>query len=139
MLTINTFKRGFSKGISTIYELAKIMIPVYLAVKILDYSGILSCISFIFEPLMSLLGLPGEASLALVVGYAVNIYASLGIMASISLTVKQATTLGIMISIAHNLIGETAIVKKLGVKASIIVPLRLFVSFLCGFVYYILF
>lgn len=139
MITLDTFKRGIKKSISTIFELAKIMIPVYIAVQILSFSGLLEVISHFFEPLMSFLGLPGEASLALVMGCAVNIYASLGIMASITLTVKQATTLAIMISIAHNLIGETAVIKKLGINAYSIVILRIVVSFVCGFIYHIVF
>lgn len=139
MITLDTFRRGLSKGIHTVIELAKIMIPVYIAVRILDYSGILSIISHFFEPIMSIVGLPGEASLAIVVGYAINIYAALGIIASITLNVKQATTLAIMISIAHNLIAETAITKKLGVSAIVMILTRISVSFVCGFIYYIIF
>lgn len=139
MITFDTFKRGTKKGFDTLIELAKIMIPIYIGIKILDHSGILNHVSNIFKPLMSLLGLPGEASLALVVGYTVNIYAAIGIIASINLSIKQATIIAIMLSIAHNLIAETAITKKLGVKASIIVPLRLVVSLICGYIYYVFF
>lgn len=139
MITLDTFRRGLNKGIHTVIELAKIMIPVYIAVRILDYSGILSMISYFFEPIMSIVGLPGEASLAIVIGYAINIYAALGIIASITLNVKQATTLAIMISIAHNLIAETAITKKLGVSAIAMILIRISVSFVCGFIYYFIF
>jgi hypothetical protein len=44
-----------------------------------------------------------------------------------------------MISISHGLISESAVVKKLGVKALISPSIRLFFSFVFGFLYYRIF
>lgn len=139
MVTLDTFKRGFNNGIKTLVSLLKLMVPIYIGVQLLSVSGLLNIIAGIFTPVMSIFGLPGESSLSLIVGYFSGIYGALGAMAAIKLTGTQATTIAIMISIAHNLIAESAVVKKLGVSALASVTVRLFFSFLFGFLYYKIF
>jgi spore maturation protein SpmB len=132
MITIDTFKKGLKRGLSVMIELTKIMLPIYIIVEILKYTGILEIISKLFIPFMSLMGLPGEAAFALIIGGAVNIYAALGVIASISITSKQATIIAVVIAISHNLIGESAVIKKIGVNPLFISGLRIAVSFISG-------
>lgn len=136
MVTADTIKRGFKNGINTLIELSKILIPVYIGVKILSISGLLNILAKFFEPVMSLLGLPGEASLVLILGYFLGNYAGLGALAAIDLTPVQITTVAIMLSIAHNLITESALVKKLGVSVGASIAVRVSFSILMGFLYY---
>jgi len=49
------------------------------------------------------------------------------------------TTLAIMLSIAHNLITEGAVVKKLGVSTFASVSLRIIFSLIMGFLFYRIF
>ena len=72
----------------------------------------------VFKPVMSTLGLPGEASLIIILGYFLGTYAGLGAIAAMELNTVQITTIAIMLSISHSLISETAIVKKLGASAA---------------------
>ncbi len=139
MVTIDTFKRGFKNGITTLLDLLKLLVPVYIAVQLLSISGLLNIIADVFKPVMSVFGLPGEASLVIILGYFLGTYASLGAIAAIELSVFQVTTIAIMISISHSLITESAIVKKLGVSAAASVTVRVFFSLLMGFLYYRLF
>ena len=139
MVTTNTFKRGFKNGINTLVDLSKILVPVYIAVQVLSASGLLNTIAEIFKPAMSLLGLPGEASLVIILGYFLGTYAALGAIAAIELTVVQITTIAIMLSISHNLITESAVVKKLGVSAAASIAVRVFFSILMGFLYHRIF
>lgn len=139
MVTLDTFKRGFNNGIKTLIDLLKLMVPIYIGVQLLSISGLLNIIATFFTPVMSFFGLPGEASLALIVGYFSGIYGALGTMAAIKLSASQATTIAIMISIAHNLISESAVIKKLGVSATASITVRLFFSVLFGFLYYRIF
>jgi len=139
MVTIDTFKRGLNNGFKTLIDLLKLMVPIYIGVQLLSISGLLYIIADFCTPIMSIFGLPGEASLTLIVGYFSGIYASLGTLVTIKLTAFQATTIGIMVSIAHNLISESAVVKKLGVSALASVAVRLFFSILFGFLYYRIF
>ena len=136
MVSTDTFKRGFKNGINTLIELSKILVPVYIAVQVLSASGLLNIIAEMFKPVMSLLGLPGEASLVIILGYFLGTYAALGAIAAIELTAVQITTIAIMLSISHNLITESAVVKKLGVSAAASIAVRVFFSVLMGFLYH---
>lgn len=139
MVTADTFKRGFKNGISTLIELSKVLVPVYIGVELLDASGLLNILAEFFEPVMSIFGLPGEASLIIILSYFLNIYAGLGAIAAIELDTVQLTTIAIMTSIAHSLITETAIAKKLGVSAAASIVVRVFFSVLMGILYYRMF
>jgi len=136
MVTADTIKRGFKNGINTLIELSKILIPVYIGVKILSISGLLNILAKFFEPVMSLLALPGEASLVLILGYFLGNYAGLGALAAIDLTPVQITTVAIWLSIAPNLITESALVKKLGVSVGASIAVRVSFSILMGFLHY---
>lgn len=139
MVTLDTFKRGFLNGIKTLLDLLKILVPVYIFVQLLSISGILNKIAVIFEPVMSLFGLPGESSLVLILGWTTGTYAALGALAAVKFTGIQMTTIAIMLSLAHNLITEGAVVKKLGVSTFASVSLRIVFSILMGFLFYRIF
>lgn len=139
MVTVDTFKRGFKNGIMTLFDLLKILVPVYISVQLLAISGILNKIAVIFEPVMSIFGLPGETSLVLILGWFSGTYAALGALAAVKLNSIQMTTIAIMLSIAHNLITEGAIVKKLGVSTFASVSLRVIFSLIMGFLFYRIF
>lgn len=136
MITTDTFKRGLKSGTSTMLSLLKFMVPVYIAVQILSASGILQIIADFFSPVMSIFGLPGEASLTILIGYFVSMSGSLGTIAAFELTAVQATTLAIMVSTAHNLFAESAIIKRMGISALLSSFVRILFSMLCGFLYF---
>jgi hypothetical protein len=136
---VDAIKRGFKNGIDTLIELSKILVPVYIAVEILSVSGLLNILAEFFKPVMSILGLPGEASLVIILGYFLGTYAGLGALAAIDLNGIQITTIAIMLSISHSLISESAIVKKLGVSAGASIAVRVSFSILAGFLHYRIF
>lgn len=82
---------------------------------------------------MTLIGLPGEASLALVMGYVLNLYAAIGAILSLSLTPKQITIIAGMLLLAHCLFIESIVAKKTGVRVAPLIFLRIVLSFLYGF------
>jgi spore maturation protein SpmB len=110
-----------------------------IAVEILSVSGLLNILAEFFKPVMSILGLPGEASLVIILGYFLGTYAGLGALAAIDLNGIQITTIAIMLSISHSLISESAIVKKLGVSAGASIAVRVSFSILAGFLHYRIF
>ncbi len=126
---------GFKKGITTLWNLSKIVVPVYFLVTFLTYTGILNVISDICEPVMNIFGLPGEASLPLVLGNCINLFAGLGAMASIALTSKQVTILAIMLSFSHSLFLESAVVKKVGISIGLTVLIRIGLALVSGIVF----
>jgi hypothetical protein len=131
---INSIKAGFWMGVRTTGMLARVIVPVYFVVAILSRSGGLEVIAHLFEPIMQIFGLPGEAALVLVLGNVVNLYAALGAIAAISLTSGQLTVLALMLGFSHSLFVESAVVKQTGVSIRIILTLRLGMMIVVGLV-----
>lgn len=129
---MDTIRRGLINGFKTVWILSKVLIPVYLVVTLIGMTPLLDWISVIFKPIMFLFGLPGEAAIVLVLGNTLNLYAALGAIASLTLTVKQITILAVMLAFSHSLIVETAIFKKLKVSGLKIVSLRLSLCIFSG-------
>ena len=129
---INSIKTGAVKGIQTTVFLAKIVIPVYFVVTIVQHTAMIDIIAKLFSPIMSLFNLPGEAAIVIVLGNCLNIYAAIGAMSAIDLTIHQATTIALMLSFSHSLFMETAVVKMLGTSASKAVLIRLVMMIIAG-------
>lgn len=125
-------KRGVAKGITVTVELAKIVVPVYILVTFLKYTPVLGYIADLSQPLMRVVGLPGEASVAMVLGLFTNLYAAIGAIASLGLSPKETTIIATMLLIAHSLPMETAVAKKVGVSGVAIVTIRVTISLLSG-------
>lgn len=125
--------KGIKQGLKTTWMLSKIIAPVYIVVWILQRTIAIEWINFLFEPLMKYFGLPGEASIVLVLGNLVNIYAALGALAAFNLTSAQITVLAVMLSFSHTLLIETAVTKRIGVSALLVVIVRLGLAGICGY------
>lgn len=132
MLTAGTFKRGFIKGVSVTWELAKIVVPVYVLVTFLKHTPALGHIARFCEPAMRLVGLPGEASIAVVLGLLTNLYAAIGAIASLGLSSKEVTIIALMLLISHSIPMETAVARKVGVSGLVMTSIRLILSILTG-------
>lgn len=130
----NTLINGTDSGLKTLWMLARIVIPVQFIITILDHASILNSISNLFAPVMQYLGLPGEAALVLVLGNTINLFAAMTAIANISLTAKQITIIAIMLSFSHSLFMETAVAKKTGISATIVVLIRFTLAILSGIV-----
>lgn len=132
MITLDTFKRGMVNGLKTLWILSRVLIPVYLIVTVIRMTPLIDGIAVVFKPLMIWFGLPGEAAIVLVLGNVLNLYAALGAIASLTLSVKQITILAVMLAFSHSLIVETAIFNKLKVNTVFVVLLRLSLSIISG-------
>ena len=53
---------GVKAGLQTFWELARVMIPAYGVTLVLDRLGVIQWLAQMARPLMSLLGLPGDAA-----------------------------------------------------------------------------
>lgn len=132
MVTLDTIKRGSKNGLTVILNLGKIIIPIYIIMTFLQHTPFIGYVANLFEPVMKLMGLPGDAAIALVAGNFINIAAAIGVIATITLTGKQITILAVMLSFSHALLIETAICKKIGVKASLIIGIRVALALVSG-------
>ena len=132
MITKDTWKNGFTDGLKTSLTLLKVILPVFAVVKILEHTPVIGWMSKLFDPLMRFLGLPGEAALAVVTGMLFNFYAALGIILALDLSAWQITIMAVILSCCHELVLETAIIKKTGISAWPILGIRLFTAFTAG-------
>ncbi len=112
--------------------LLKVALPVFAVIKVLEHTRVIGLISQVFDPLMRFVGLPGEAALALVTGMLFNFYAALGIILALGLSAWQLTIMAVILSCCHELVLETAIIKKTGIAAWPILSIRLFTAFAAG-------
>ncbi len=133
MITSRTWINGATNGLRISFQLLKVIIPCFIAVKILGYTPVIGWVSKLCAPLMSIVGLPGETAIAFFTGAFLSIYASAGIIVALNLSPWEITTLAVMINIAHELIVETAILRKTGIRRVwMTVVIRLGGAFLVG-------
>ncbi len=132
------FKTSLKNTVKTVILLTKIVVPVILFVTLIDMTGILNYISAGFAPIMKIFGLPGEASLSLILGNVVNLYAAISVISTMDLTSAQITTIAIMLLFSHSLILETSIIASIGVKRSTQLIIRIIsmivIGILLGFI-----
>lgn len=126
---VSTLKNGLIVGLKTTWALGKVIFPVTLIVSILQYTPILPWLIEAITPLMSLLGLSGDAAIPLVIGNFLNLYAAIGAILSLDLTVKEVFIIAVMLSFSHNMFVESSVALKVGVKLWIIVFVRLGLAF----------
>lgn len=118
-------KRGLQVGLKTTYSLGKVILPITFFVTILQFTPLLPWLMNMLSPVMGLLGLPGEATIPLVLGNMLNLYAGIGGMLTLDLTVKEAFIIAVMLSFSHNLIVESSVAAKVGIRFGVILAVRL--------------
>jgi hypothetical protein len=116
---------GVLAGLQTFWDLAKVMIPAYGVTLALQQLGVIGRLSDLARPLMTAMGLPGDAAVPLVVGYVLNIYAAVGSMQALHLDARQVTVLAVAVLIGHNVIVEGAVLHKAGMNAFAFGALRM--------------
>jgi hypothetical protein len=126
---------GISGSRQTIWFLLRIILPITLAVALLDWLGVLAWFARLMAPAMGLVGLPGEASLVFISSVFLNIYSAIAVALSMPLDLRMATILAIMCLTAHNLIVETAVMKKTGSSGVKMVLLRIAGAFVAAYAF----
>ncbi len=103
------------------WQLIRIVIPAVILTKILDELGVIDLLSTFFDPLMAIMGLPGELALVWVTAIFTSIYGGIAVFASLApelqLTSAQITVLASAILFAHSLPIELAVSRKAGAGA----------------------
>jgi hypothetical protein len=130
----STLKRGLMVGLNTTWALGKVIFPVTLIVSILQYTPVLPWLIELITPMMSFLGLSGDAAIPLVIGNFLNLYAAIGAILTLDLTVKEVFIIAVMLSFSHNMLVESSVALKVGVKLWVIVLVRLGLAFISAVV-----
>lgn len=125
--------KALPKAGKTCLWLLKIILPISLLVRILQYSGILGQISDWLVPVFSLVGLPGETAIVFITSIFSPLYAPIALITSMSLGVREATILALMCLTSHNLMVESSVQAKTGSSFWEMTLLRLIMSFVIAF------
>lgn len=112
--------------------LLKLMIPITLAVTLMQHFGVLAWIAQYLNPLFSYLGLPGESAVIFISGAMAGTYAGIAAMMTIQLTLRQATIIGLMIALCHALPMECAVNRKTGSSFWKMAVIRITMAFACA-------
>ncbi|MDR2085291.1 MAG: nucleoside recognition domain-containing protein [Bacteroidales bacterium] len=132
--TLGATKRVLPSALKTAWWIIKITVIVSFCILILKYLGIIDWISVFLSPLFSYIGLPGEAALAYVSGYFVNVYSAIAAMVTLNMDFRAITILSVMVLCSHNMITETAVQKRTGSSAIRIVVIRTLSAIILGFI-----
>ena len=119
------FFEGLRKGVHGFLWIAKILVPVSLAVALLDWSGWLYALDPIFQPVMGLINLPPQAALPILSAMFTSFYAGLAMIIIIPFSPDQVILLAIFITICHMLIVEGLIQHKSGIAFAKIDAIRI--------------
>ncbi len=119
--------------------LFKIMLPIIIVIKILEHFGLVVLLSEWLQPVMQLVGLPGEMGLVWATALVTNLYGGLVVYASLAsevdMTVAQVTIISSMMLIAHALPVEARIAQKAGVNISWTLLLRFCMAIVFGIIF----
>lgn len=127
-------KQAIPRALKTIWWIFKITAIVSFVMLLLKYTGILTWIAAAVSPVFQIFGLPGDASLAYVSGYFINVYSCIAVVSTLDLTVRQITILGTMTLAAHAMVVECAVQKKTGTNITYTVILRTLGSLALGII-----
>lgn len=104
----------------------KVTVAVSFAIMLLGHFGVIEWISRVLSPVFVHFGLPGEAALAYVSGYFVNMYSAIAAAVTLGLDSRAMTILGVMALCSHNMIVETAVQHRTGSSTLRMVLVRTF-------------
>lgn len=117
------------------WALFRVIIPVLLCIRVLENIGVIDWLAQVLSPLMTLVGLPGEAALAWLTTVATGIYGGMAVFFSAAyvddLSVAQVSVLGALMLMTHGLPVEGSIAKRVGLTWLMTLLLRV----VGGFVY----
>jgi len=126
-------KQALPKAGKTVWWLLKIILPISLAVSLLQYWGVIAYMAQYLSPAFSVIGLPGESAIVFISSLFLTLYAPIAIIATLALDMREITILALMCLISHNMFVETAIQKKTGSSALIMFSLRFIASFIAAY------
>lgn len=126
-------KEATPAALRTAWWMVRITVSVSFLMFLLKFSGILIWISVALGPFFHLFGLPGDAALAYISGYFINVYSCVAVLSTIDIPLRAITIIGAMTLAAHAMPVESAVQKKTGSSLLSVLLVRTLGSFVLGF------
>jgi len=131
-------KAGLKKGWSGLIWLIKILVPVSFATALMVHYQLLHHIDFLLQPMMTMIHLPASAAVVLVIGIFTGIYGTVAALSVMPFSMPQMILIAVFTLISHNLIQESLVQAKSGLRFSTAVLFRLgtsiVVTMICGWI-----
>jgi hypothetical protein len=124
-------KVGIKDGFKCCFDLAKFIVPVTFAFSILKETFIFKQITYFLSPYMGFVGLPGSAAFTVLLGF-FSLYAAVGSILPLGLTVKETTIVAMILLTAHTLIIEGGVLKQLKLNYIKLTAFRILMAFFIG-------
>ena len=110
------------------------MLPISLAVRVLQYVGVIDWLAGWLSPVFSYIGLSGDSAIVFLTSIFLPLYPTIAVMATLTLTLREATILAVMCLVSHNLPVECSVAHKTGSHFGRIVAFRIVMSFVSAIV-----
>ena len=124
------------QAVKTSRVLFRIIVPIAIAVRLLEMAGAIDLLGRLLAPLMAMVGLPGSLGLVWATTLVTNLYAGMVVFAGVApgagLTVAQVTVLATMMLIAHAIPVEASIAQQAGTRFRTMAALRILGAFTAG-------
>ena len=128
------FLRAIPRSLSICVWLLKVMLPISLAVRVLQHVGFIDWLAAILSPIFSVIGLSGDSAIVFLTSIFLPLYPTIAVMTTLTLTLREATILAVMCLVSHNLPVECSVAHKTGSPFGRIVAFRVAMSFLSAIV-----
>lgn len=122
------------RSLSICLWLLKVMLPISLAVRVLQYVGVIDWLAGYLSPVFSYIGLSGDSAFVFLTSIFLPLYPTIAVMTTLTLTLREATILAVMCLISHNLPVECSVAHKTGSRFGEIVAFRIAMSFVSAVV-----
>lgn len=126
--------RAIPRSLSICVWLLKVMLPISLAVRVLQHVGFIDWLASILSPIFSIIGLSGDSAIIFLTSIFLPLYPTIAVMTTLTLTLREATILAVMCLVSHNLPVECSVAHKTGSPFGRIVVFRIAMSFVSAIV-----
>jgi hypothetical protein len=96
------YQATLQTALKSVLIILKLVIPIYIIADVLYFYNTLSYVAFLIEPFTSIIGLPAEASLAIISGMFLNLYAASCFAAPLDLSPHQWSILAVFREFARH-------------------------------------
>ena len=126
--------RAIPRSLSICLWLLKVMLPISLAVRVLQHVGFIDWLAALLSPIFSIIGLSGDSAIIFLTSIFLPLYPTIAVMTTLTLTLREATILAVMCLVSHNLPVECSVAHKTGSPFGRIVAFRIAMSFVSAIV-----
>ena len=131
---LKCLRLALPRSLSICLWLLKVMLPISLAVRVLQYVGVIDWLASYLSPVFSYIGLSGDSAFVFLTSIFLPLYPTIAVMTTLTLTLREATILAVMCLVSHNLPVECSVAHKTGSRFGEIVAFRIAMSFVAAVV-----